>query len=84
MNTQIKNNLYFWDDEKIIYPAGYHAVVMDLKDKGQTFLSGVLEYTGLSCMALSPAKKKLALGLIGSRMDKDEKQAPPGIEIYEV
>lgn len=28
MNSKIRNNLYFLnDDEKIVYPGGYHAIV---------------------------------------------------------
>ena len=72
MNTQIKNNLYFLDEEKIIYPAGHNVVQYQIQDKTQVYYQAPIEYRGISCIELSPLRRWLAIGLKTPRIN-DEK-----------
>ncbi|EWS71110.1 WD40 domain protein (macronuclear) [Tetrahymena thermophila SB210] len=67
MNNEIRNSLQFHDEDRIIYPAGYNVVLHDLNDKSQHYYQGTNEYRGISCLALSPLKRYLALGVKGQR-----------------
>jgi hypothetical protein len=40
INGELKNNLYLFDDHKLLYSAGHNIVVYNLEDKSQFFLSG--------------------------------------------
>jgi hypothetical protein len=75
LNSGIRNNLYFLDDQRIIYPGGYHIICYSMADKTQTYFQGVEGYKGFSCMTLSPMKRFLA---VGAKHDK------PAIFIYDV
>lgn len=75
LNSNIRNNIYFIDDSRIIYPAGYNIVCYSLTDKTQTYFQGVEGYRGFSCITLSPMKRFLACGV------KAEK---PAILIYDM
>ncbi|EAS05472.2 WD40 domain protein (macronuclear) [Tetrahymena thermophila SB210] len=82
INTNIKNNLYFLDEEKIIYPAGYNIVQYNIQDKTQVYYQGLTDYRGISCIELSPLRRWLAVGLKGAKFD-NEKFDNPSIAIYD-
>lgn len=83
MNSAIKNNIYYQDEEKIIYPAGYHVVLQDLKDQSQLYYQGQAEFRGISCVALSPLRRYLAVGAKGIKQDKVDRIEKPAIFIYD-
>ncbi|CAD8112856.1 unnamed protein product [Paramecium primaurelia] len=74
LNSNLRNNLYFMDDTRIIYPAGFHIVCYSLQDKSQSYFQGFEHYRGFSCMTLSPMKRFLAAGVKGEK---------PAIQIYD-
>lgn len=74
MNSSIRNNIYFIDDQRLIFPAGYHIICYSTTDKSQTYFQGIEGYRGFSCMTLSPMKRFLA---VGGKADK------PAIFIYD-
>ena len=84
MNENIRKSVQCQDDERIVYVAGYHVVLYDLKDKNQSYYHGAPEYRGFSCIAMSPLRRFLAVGAKGPKSDKEGgPEKPPAILIYD-
>jgi hypothetical protein len=37
----VKNNLFFIDDLRVLFPAGHNVIVHNTDDKKQTYISGI-------------------------------------------
>ena len=51
----------YLDDEHILFPAGHQVVVEHLTSGTQEFLPGSPESDGITCLAMSPSKRYLAV-----------------------
>jgi len=61
LKGDVKTNIYYLDDQTVIYPCGHNVVFLNLDDKSQKYISGIEGSEGISAMALSPSKKFLAV-----------------------
>ncbi len=57
----VKNNLYYIDDQRILYPAGHNIVIFNVDDKNQQYIQGVEGSEGISALTVSPGRKYLAV-----------------------
>ncbi|EGR29835.1 WD repeat protein [Ichthyophthirius multifiliis] len=85
MNSQIRTNIYFLDEEKIIYPAGHNIVQYHIQDKIQVYYYGSTDYRGISCIELSPMHRQLAVGFKSCKQSTqgDDNYENPSIIIYD-
>jgi len=49
------------DDQTVLYPCGHNIIIYNIDDKSQKYISGIEGSEGISALALSPAKKFLAV-----------------------
>lgn len=57
LKGDIRNNVHFLDDQKILYPIGHNIVVYYIDDESQTYYQGIQGSEGITAVALSPQKK---------------------------
>ena len=61
VKCDVKNNVHFLDDQRIIYPCGHNIVIFNNDDKTQQYIPGIEGSEGITAMALSPSKKFMAV-----------------------
>ena len=61
LKGDVKNNIFFLDDQTVIYPCGHNIVFYNTDDKVQKYIPGIEGSEGISALALSPSKKFLAV-----------------------
>ena len=61
LKGDVKNNVMFVEDNTVIYPCGHNVVVYNMADKSQRYIPGIEGSEGITCMALSPSRKFLAV-----------------------
>ena len=58
----LRNNIFFLDDQRIVYPCGHNVVILSIgDDKTQEYIPGIEGSEGITAMSLSHAKKYLAV-----------------------
>ena len=58
----LRNNIYFLDDNRIIYPCGHNIVILSFgDDKAQEYISCIEGSEGITALALSHGKNYLAV-----------------------
>lgn len=57
----MKQNIFFLDDQQLLYPCGHNIVIYNTDDKTQKYISGIEGSEGISALALSPSKRFLAV-----------------------
>lgn len=60
-NADVKGNLFYLDENTVIYPCGHNIVFFRTDDRSQRFIPGIEGSEGISAMALSRDKKFLAV-----------------------
>lgn len=40
LKGDVQNNLFYYDDQRVIYPAGHNVVVYNVDEKTQQYISG--------------------------------------------
>jgi len=57
----VRNNVHFYGDHHIIYPCGHNVVIYNMEDKSQVFIPGIEGTEGITCLAVSPSHRFLAV-----------------------
>lgn len=59
---ELRNNIYFLDDQRIIYPCGHNIVILSIgDDKVQEYIPGIEGSEGITALSLSHQKNYLAV-----------------------
>lgn len=61
LKGDVKQNIFFINDQTVIYPCGHNIVVYNIDDRTQKYIPGIEGSEGISAMALSPSKSFLAV-----------------------
>ena len=72
----MSNNIFFLDDNQVVYPAGHNIVIYHLEDKTQKAYPCIEGTEGITAMAISENRKTLA---VAEKSDKT-----PIVTIYRV
>jgi hypothetical protein len=67
INSSIPKSLHLLQNEKMLYVAGYYAVVYNPreKEKSQNYYSGADDFRSITSVCVSSSKKQMAMGLRG-------------------
>lgn len=58
----LRNSLYFLDDQRVVYPCGHNVVILSIgDDKTQEYIPCTEGSEGITAMALSHSKTHLAV-----------------------
>eukprot|EP00240_Pyramimonas_obovata_P000064 CAMPEP_0118921440 /NCGR_PEP_ID=MMETSP1169-20130426/720_1 /TAXON_ID=36882 /ORGANISM="Pyramimonas obovata, Strain CCMP722" /LENGTH=1196 /DNA_ID=CAMNT_0006862159 /DNA_START=210 /DNA_END=3800 /DNA_ORIENTATION=+ len=61
LKGDVKDNVHYIDESTVIYPAGNNVVVYNTEQKKQKFIPATIDAEGITCLALSPNHKYLAI-----------------------
>jgi hypothetical protein len=61
LKSDVKQNIFYLDDQTVVYPCGHNVVIFNMDDKSQKYISGIEGSEGITAMALTPSKKFLAV-----------------------
>lgn len=61
LKGDVKNNVFFVEDNTVVYPCGHNVVIYNMQDKSQRYIPGIEGSEGITAMALSPSRKYLAV-----------------------
>jgi hypothetical protein len=50
----VRQNIFFLDDNTVLYPCGHNIVIYNMIDCSQKFIPGIEGSDGITAMALSP------------------------------
>ncbi|XP_048671545.1 cilia- and flagella-associated protein 57 isoform X4 [Marmota marmota marmota] len=76
LRAHVANNIFFFDEQIIIYPSGNHCVKYNVDQKWQKFIPGSDKSQGMLALSISPNRRYLAISEIV--------QEKPVITIYEL
>ena len=61
LKSDVADNIFFLDDNQVVYPAGHNIVVYHLEDKTQKAYPCIEGTEGITSMAISKNRKTLAV-----------------------
>jgi len=61
LKADVKNNVHYAEENQVIYPAGHNTILYYTDHKTQRFFPGVEGTDGITCLAVSPSKRYLAI-----------------------
>ena len=61
LKGDVRTNLFYLDDNTILYPCGHNIVMFNTDERTQKYISGIEGSEGITSLALSPSKKFLAV-----------------------
>jgi WD40 repeat protein len=67
LRVEVLNNIFYLNDNTILYPAGHNVIIYNTEDKNQKYIPGIEGSEGISALAVSHSKKFLA---VAERTDK--------------
>ncbi|KAM6172387.1 cilia- and flagella-associated protein 57 [Erethizon dorsatum] len=76
LRSHVANNIFFFDEQIIIFPAGNHCVKYNVDQKWQKFIAGSDKSQGMLTLSISPNRRYLAISEVV--------QEKPTITIYEL
>ncbi|KAF6344214.1 cilia and flagella associated protein 57 [Rhinolophus ferrumequinum] len=76
LQSQVANNIFFFDEQIIIFPAGNQCVRYNMDQKWQKFIPGSEKSQGMLALSISPNRRYLAVS--------EMVQEKPVITIYEL
>ncbi|XP_070224410.1 cilia- and flagella-associated protein 57 isoform X2 [Bos mutus] len=76
LRSHVSNNVFFFDEQIIIFPSGNHCVKYNVDQKWQKFIPGSDKSQGMLALAISPNRRYLAVS--------ETVQDKPVITIYEL
>ncbi|KAK7495825.1 hypothetical protein BaRGS_00012815 [Batillaria attramentaria] len=71
----ISGNIYYHDEQTIVYPAGANCILYNIDQKSQKFIPGSEKSDGMTAIAVSPNRRYVAIA---------EKGEKPTITIYDL
>ncbi|CAD7922808.1 unnamed protein product [Amoebophrya sp. A25] len=78
LKSDVKHNVHFFEETQLVYPAGHTTVL--LYDKSQRFFPGTDGTEEITCMAISPNKRYLAVAEKATKVEGDK----PIVTIYDL
>lgn len=72
----VSNNVWYLDEQSIIYPSGANLVIFNVDQKVQKFISGSSGSEGMTALAVSPNKRYAAIA--------EKKVEKPTITVYDL
>lgn len=72
----VANNVWYLDEQSIIYPSGANLVIFNVDQKVQKFISGSAGVEGMTALAVSPNKRYAAIA--------EKKADKPIVTIYDL
>ncbi|XP_038967123.1 cilia- and flagella-associated protein 57 isoform X2 [Rattus norvegicus] len=76
LRSHVTNNIFFFDEQIVIFPSGNHCVKYNLDQKWQKFIAGSDKSQGMLALSISPNRRYLAIS--------ETVQDKPIITIYEL
>ncbi|XP_007951295.1 cilia- and flagella-associated protein 57 [Orycteropus afer afer] len=76
LRAHVTNNIFYFDEQTIIFPSGNHCVKYNVDQKWQKFIPGSEKSQGMLALAISPNRRYLAIS--------ETVQEKPVITIYEL
>uniref|UniRef100_A0A2K6FMU8 Cilia and flagella associated protein 57 n=1 Tax=Propithecus coquereli TaxID=379532 RepID=A0A2K6FMU8_PROCO len=76
LRSHVANNIFFFDEQIIIFPSGNHCVKYNVDQKWQKFIPGSDKSQGMLALSISPNRRYLAIS--------ETVQEKPVITIYEL
>ncbi|XP_006503434.1 cilia- and flagella-associated protein 57 isoform X1 [Mus musculus] len=76
LRPHVTNNVFFFDEQIIIFPSGNHCVKYNIDQKWQKFIAGSDKSQGMLALAISPNRRYLAIS--------ETVQEKPAVTIYEL
>ena len=61
LKGDVSDNVFFLNDNEVIYPAGHNVVIYNIEDKTQRYIQGIEGTEGITALALSKSKRYLAV-----------------------
>lgn len=61
VRSDVHDNVYYLDEQTVIYPAGAHLVLYNTENKSQRFISSGESNGKFTCMAVSPNRRYVAI-----------------------
>ena len=61
LKADVKDNIWFVDENLIVYPVGHNAVVYNCETRLQKFMHGTEGTEGITALTLSPSKRFVAV-----------------------
>merc|ERR550514_538522 len=61
VKADVKSNVHFAEETQIIYPAGHNTILYYTDQKMQRFFNGIEGTDEITCLAVSPSKRFLAV-----------------------
>lgn len=61
MKGDVSQNIFFIDNNNVLYPCGHNIIIYNIDDKLQKYIPGIEGSEGISALALSPSKRWLAV-----------------------
>ena len=61
IKADTKDNLFYLDEQTVIYPSGHNIVIFNTEQKTQKFIPGTENTDGITAMAVSPNHKYVAV-----------------------
>lgn len=60
VRSDIRDSLHFWDEKRVIYPAGHNVVLYDIEERTQRFYSPSEDSLAITAVATSPKRAYMA------------------------
>ncbi|KAL4832152.1 hypothetical protein H8958_020259 [Nasalis larvatus] len=76
LRSHVANNIFYFDEQIIIFPSGNHCVKYNVDQKWQKFIPGSDKSQGMLALSISPNRRYLAIS--------ETVQEKPAITIYEL
>ena len=73
--SDVANNIWYLDEQTIIYPSGSNCVLYNIDQRTQKFIPGTDQSNGMTALAVSPNRRYVAVA---------EKGEKPSITIYDL
>lgn len=61
LKGDVKDNVHYVDETTVLFPAGHNVVLYNTEQKVQKFIPGTIDTSGITCLAISPNKKYVAI-----------------------
>lgn len=61
LKADVRNNIHFLDDSRILYPCGHNVVIYNQEDRSQVCIPGIEGSEGITTLGLSHTKRFLAV-----------------------
>ncbi|XP_030679044.1 cilia- and flagella-associated protein 57 [Nomascus leucogenys] len=76
LRSHVANNIFYFDEQIIVFPSGNHCVKYNVDQKWQKFIPGSDKSQGMLALSISPNRRYLAIS--------ETVQEKPAITIYEL